>query len=87
MLIEEGKLKLDEPISDFFPAFAHMTVLDDPAKDLTAHPARTLITVRELMTHTAGLGYTIVSKGPLLDAYNKAGIIPFTADPKTEAQV
>lgn len=86
ILIEEGKLKLDEPISDFFPGFAHMQVLVDPAKDLTARPAKTPITVRELMTHTAGLGYTIVTKGPLLDAYNKAGIVPFTADAKSEAQ-
>ena len=84
MLIEEGKLKLDQPISDFIPAFKHMTVLVDPSKDLTAVPARTPITVRHLLTHTAGLGYTIITHGPLLKAYEQAGITPFTANLQVE---
>lgn len=87
MLIEEGKLKLDQPISDFFPAFKHMTVLVDGSKDLTARPATHEITVRHLLTHTAGLGYTIVSTGPLLKAYETAGITPFTANAAIEAQL
>jgi CubicO group peptidase (beta-lactamase class C family) len=84
ILIEEGKLKLDQPISDFFPGFAHMNVLVDPDKDLTTRPATKPITVRELLTHTAGLGYTIITKGPLLKEYERQGITPFTADTKTE---
>ncbi len=39
ILVEEGKLKLDQPISDFIPAFKDMKVLVDPAKDLTTRPA------------------------------------------------
>lgn len=84
ILIEEGKLKLDDPISKFIPAFANMTVLVDGTKDLTAVPAKTQITVRHLMTHTAGLGYTIVTKGPLLKAYEEAGITPFTSTAQAE---
>ncbi|MEM8726948.1 MAG: serine hydrolase domain-containing protein, partial [Pseudomonadota bacterium] len=38
-------------------------------------PAERPITIRQLLTHTAGLGYGLVSKGPLLDAYNENGII------------
>ncbi len=87
ILIEEGKLKLDQPISDFFPAFKNMTVLVDGTKDLTARPATRQITVRHLMTHTAGLGYTIVTTGPLLKAYEAAGITPFTANAALEAQM
>ncbi len=86
ILIEQGKLKLDQPISDFFPGFKKMGVLVDPAKDLTTRPATKPITVRELMTHTAGLGYTIVTTGPLLKEYERLGITPFTADAKSEAQ-
>lgn len=86
ILIEEGKLKLDQPISDFFPAFKTMRVLVDPAKDLTSVPAKTPITVRHLMTHTAGLGYTIVTKGPLLAEYEKNGITPFTSTVGAEVQ-
>ncbi len=84
ILIEEGKLKLDDPISKFIPAFKNMTVLVDGTKDLTAVPAKTQITVRHLMTHTAGLGYTIVTKGPLLKAYDEAGITPFTSTAQAE---
>lgn len=76
ILVDQGKLKLDQPIADFIPEFASMKVLTDPAKNLDSVPARTLITPRHLMTHTAGLGYNIVTKGPLLDEYNKLGISP-----------
>ncbi len=87
MLIEQGKLKLDQPISDFIPAFKNMTVLVDPMKDLTARPATTPITVRHLLTHTAGLGYTIITQGPLLKEYERQGITPFSANAAVEAQL
>ena len=76
ILVEEGKLKLDQPISDFIPAFKNMRVLVDPEKSLESRPATRPITVRNLLTHTAGLGYTIITKGPLLDEYNRLGITP-----------
>jgi CubicO group peptidase (beta-lactamase class C family) len=76
ILVDQGKLKLDQPIADFIPEFANMKVLTDPAKSLDAVPAKTMITPRHLMTHTAGLGYNIVTKGPLLEEYNKLGINP-----------
>ena len=76
ILVGEGKMKLDQPIADFLPEFANMTVLTDPEKNLDAVPAKTQITVRHLLTHTAGLGYSIVTKGPLLQAYLDNGITP-----------
>ena len=74
LLIEDGKLGMDQNIADFIPAFANPLVLTDPEKSLAARPAAGPIRVRNLLTHTAGLGYNIVTKGPLLDAYNKLGI-------------
>ncbi|MFC4291340.1 serine hydrolase domain-containing protein [Sphingorhabdus arenilitoris] len=76
ILIGEGKMKLDQPISDFLPEFKDMTVLTDPANSLEAVPAKNAITVRHLLTHTAGLGYTIITKGPLLQAYLENGLAP-----------
>lgn len=76
MLIEQGKLGLDQPIAELIPEFAKMKVLTDPANSLDSVPAKTLITPRHLMTHTAGLGYNIVTKGPLLEEYNRLGINP-----------
>lgn len=76
MLIEQGKMKLDQPIADFLPEFREMRVLTDPANSLDSVPAKNQITVRHLLTHTAGLGYTITTKGPLLKAYLDNGITP-----------
>jgi CubicO group peptidase (beta-lactamase class C family) len=76
MLIEDGKLALDQNIADFIPGFANPTVLTDPDKSLKSRPAKAPVTVRGLLTHTAGLGYTIVTKGPLLQEYNRLGLTP-----------
>ena len=75
ILIEEGKMKLDEPVSDFLPAFKNMRVQLDE-NTIESRPAVRPITIRNLLTHTAGLGYNIVTKGPLLQLYIDKGITP-----------
>ncbi len=84
MLVEDGKLGLDQPIADFIPGFRSMKVLTDPARSLAARPAVRPITVRHLLTHTAGLGYSIVTKGPLLAEYDRLGIAPAALAPAAE---
>lgn len=80
MLIDEGKMRLDQPIADFIPAFGKMQVQVTPDGSITdLRPAKTQITVRHLLTHTAGLGYTIIQKGPIKDAYTAAGLVPAQA--------
>jgi CubicO group peptidase (beta-lactamase class C family) len=80
MLVDEGKMRLDQPIADFIPAFAKMQVQVAPDGSITdLRPAKTQITVRHLLTHTAGLGYTIIQKGPIKDAYTAAGLVPAQA--------
>ena len=75
ILIEDGKMKLDEPVSDFLPAFKNMRVqLSETTID--SRPAARPITIRNLLTHTAGLGYNIVTKGPLLQLYMDKGLTP-----------
>ncbi|OYX63237.1 MAG: serine hydrolase [Novosphingobium sp. 32-60-15] len=77
MLVDEGKMRLDQPIADFIPAFAKMQVQVTPDGSITdLRPAKTQITVRHLLTHTAGLGYSIIQKGPIKDAFIKAGLVP-----------
>jgi CubicO group peptidase (beta-lactamase class C family) len=75
ILIEEGKMKLDEPVSDFLPAFKTMRVQLN-ADTIDSRPAARPITIRNLLTHTAGLGYNIVTKGPLLQLYIDKGLTP-----------
>ena len=76
ILIGEGKMKLDQPIADFLPEFKKMRVLTSPDTSMDSVPAKKQITVRHLLTHTAGLGYSITTKGPLLTAYLENGITP-----------
>ncbi len=76
ILIGEGKMKLDQPIADFIPEFKDMRVLTSPDTSMDSVPAKTQITIRHLLTHTAGLGYSIITKGPLLTAYLENGITP-----------
>ena len=77
ILIDEGKLRLDQPLSDILPKYADMRVQrvpDGSITDLVA--ARQPITIRHLLTHTSGLGYSIIQNGPLKAAYVKAGLVP-----------
>jgi len=76
LLIAEGKLGLDQPLADILPAYAHMQVQNTPDGSLTdVRPAKTPITIRHLLTHTAGLGYSIVQQGPLKHAIEEAGLV------------
>ena len=79
MLIDEGKMGLDQPIAEILPAFANMMVQKEYDGAITAdnlEPAKNPITVRHLMTHTAGLGYGIVQKGAIKTAYEERGLVP-----------
>lgn len=76
MLIADGTLRLDQPLSDILPKFAQMTVQVTPDGSLASRPAKTQITIRHLLTHTSGLGYSIMQKGPIRDAYVSKGLVP-----------
>jgi CubicO group peptidase (beta-lactamase class C family) len=61
MLFEEGKWRLDDPVSRHIPEFAKMQVYTGENADGTMklEDARRSMTMRELMTHSAGLGYVL----------------------------
>jgi CubicO group peptidase (beta-lactamase class C family) len=73
MLLEEGKLKLDDPITKWAPEFANMLVLKDAEGPLDAtYPAPRDITIDDLMTHRSGLAYGFTSVGPIAYAHQDA---------------
>lgn len=77
LLVDEGKIGLDQPIADFLPKFAKMNVQVTPDGSVTdVRPARTQITVRHLITHTSGLAYGIVQTGPIRQVLFDKGLIP-----------
>lgn len=80
LLIEDGRLSLDQPVADLVPEFAALKVATNPARSLDARPAQTAMTVRHLLTHTSGLTYSIMGDGPVQRAYRRNGIFPFTGD-------
>ena len=77
--IEDGLFTLDTPLADILPAFANMQVqrqYDGPITADNLVAAERPITIRHLLTHTAGLGYSIIQRGPIAQAYNRAGLVP-----------
>lgn len=69
MLVEDGSLRLGDPLSTFVPAFAEMRVA---VGDATVEAARQ-ITLHDLLRHTSGLTYEWLVPGPVTDAYLAAG--------------
>lgn len=73
MLMEEGKLKLSDPITKWIPELANRRVLrkaDGPIDDTV--PAARDITVEDLMTHRAGMSLGPLLTGPIAQAYDAA---------------
>lgn len=74
ILYEQGKLLLDQPISDFIPEFKHPVILDkfnEADTSYTTVPAKTGITFRQLLTHTSGLDYTDIGSSKVAAIYRK----------------
>lgn len=78
MLMEEGMLLLDDPVSKYIPAFKAPQVLQEFRSEdssYTTIPAHREITIRDLLTHTSGISYPIISGDPVMSAvYAKAGV-------------
>jgi CubicO group peptidase (beta-lactamase class C family) len=58
MLYERGLLQLDDPLAKYIPAFENMQVaVGGSYPDFVLEPAKTPITIHQLLTHTSGLTY------------------------------
>ncbi|PEQ12934.1 serine hydrolase [Novosphingobium sp. PC22D] len=76
-LVADGRMALDQPLHDFLPAFRDMKVQDSYDGSITAlHDAPRWITIRNLVTHTSGLGYVIIQKGPIRELMRDKGVVP-----------
>ena len=85
MLVEQGRIALDDPITRWIPELAELNVLREVTGPLSdTVPARREITVEDLLTHRSGLAYAPFSEGPLQRAYQEAlgdpGINPMSVD-------
>jgi CubicO group peptidase (beta-lactamase class C family) len=79
MLVEEGKLKLDDPVSKYIPAFAGMKVgVEKKAEDgkvaLVLEPVNRPVTIKDLLRHTSGLPYGYHGGGMVRELYAEANL-------------
>lgn len=79
ILWEEGKFRLDDPISKYIPEFKNPQVLNTFRYGDTTYstkPSSKEITIRHLLTHTSGLGYGVIDGDERMKMiYHKAGVM------------
>ena len=64
MLVDEGKLKLDDEVAKYLPKYRNplvITAFNDADGSYATRPAKRPITIRHLLTHTSGIGYGFAS--------------------------
>lgn len=79
ILWEEGKFRLDDPISKYIPEFSSPEILqtfNEADSSFTSIPADHPITIRHLLTHTSGIGYGVIDgDARIRKIYSKAGVV------------
>jgi len=79
MLVEEGRLGLEEPLAKYIPQFANVKVgvenrgEGEPTLDLV--PPRRPITIEDLLRHTSGITYGFFGEGLVKEAYVDAHVL------------
>jgi CubicO group peptidase (beta-lactamase class C family) len=71
ILYEEGRFQLFDPLAKFLPAFGKVRVLSRAASEELVRP----ITVRDVLTHTAGLTYSFLPDSPVCELYLQARLL------------
>jgi len=93
MLVDEGKLSIDDPVEKFLPEFRNQKVVAYKDDDVTVlkkpqHP----ITVKEVLNHTAGLNFSTPIESPTLDrltlrdSVRSHAMLPLEFEPGTKYQ-
>lgn len=73
MLMEEGRIALDDPVSRWIPELGDLRVLREATGQVDdTEPLRRGITVEDLFTHRSGIAYAPFSEGPIQQAYEQA---------------
>ena len=77
MLWEEGRWRLDEPVTDFVPEFRNLKVFTAKNADgtLAVEPVKRPMTMRQLMSHSAGFGYGLFEEHPVDKLYRDKGVL------------
>ncbi len=77
ILYEQGKLLLDDAVSKYIPEFKKQQVLDKFNENDTTYttvPAKRPVTIRDLLTHSSGIGYAAIGTPEMNAIYAKNGL-------------
>ena len=74
-LVEQGKIDLDVPVSEYLSEFASLKVLEGGDKTATEVEPRRAMTTRDLLRHTSGLTYGFFGNTEVDKQYRKAGLL------------
>ena len=76
LLVEDGRIGLDDPIEKFIPQLGNRKVLRPGATSLDdTEPAKSSITIRQLLSHSSGLSYGFFDPGTAIyQALNERGV-------------
>ena len=77
ILFEEGKWRLDDPVTKFVPELAHLQVYkgQNPDGTFITEPAARVPTMREIMSHAGGFAYGLRTDQPIEKAYRDSGLL------------
>ena len=70
-LWEDGRINLDDPIEKYIPEFKDTEILEtfnEKDSSYTSKPSTKKITIRQLLTHTSGIGYDFIDGNPSIKA-------------------
>ena len=78
ILVDEGKLKLDDPVDQYLPGFAQAGVfVGMEGEQMRTEPLVRAVTIRDLMRHTAGLTYGVFGNSPVDKLYRQKKVLDF----------
>jgi methyl acetate hydrolase len=78
-LVEQGKVKLDDPVSQYLPQLGKLEVLEDFDSETgkaRLRPARTPVTLKHLLTHTSGMCYDVWDRDMFQYTSKTKGAVP-----------
>lgn len=76
MLYEEGKIKLDDPVSEYIPQFKELKVYSESGNEDPKRP----VTIRDLLRHTSGLTYGFFGNTAVDQMYREKGVFAWESN-------
>ena len=92
VLVDEGKVQVDDPVEKYLPEFKTLMVKDKKDKHATPQPPKHPITIKNLLTHTSGMSFRSDFEKPTLDIGTLAervsnyAALPLEFEPDTQYQ-